>query len=320
MKNELVSVISPCYNVGRYVARLLESLLAQSYKNLEIILVNDGSTDNTSEIIQAYIPRLEGEGYRVIYVEQENGGQSCAVNNALKLVTGAYLAWPDADDWLTPDSIEKRVCFLQSHPEVGLVRGNVERISASDGCSLGYMEPRNDKAVLLLSFFELLLLEKTWYPPVTCMVRMSCFDQVVHNREIYVSHKAGQNWQLMLPVAYRYPCWQMPEVLGFYCEREDSHSKDQLSLEKRLAYIDMCEEVILNTLSKMNADSVYQRRVSARYALIRFVTSRRAGGKFLLVLRLYWNAIRLAGTTRVRLVLTRCLITPNCLVALKKKK
>lgn len=320
MKVELVSVISPCYNVGRYVARLLESLLAQSYKNLEIILVNDGSTDNTSEIIQAYIPRLEGEGYRVIYVEQENGGQSCAVNNALKLVTGAYLAWPDADDWLTPDSIERRVRFLQSHPDVGMVRGNVERISAVDGCSMGFMEPSLDKAVHLQSFFELLLLEKTWYPPVTCLVRMSYFDEVVHNREIYVSQKAGQNWQLMLPIAYRYPCWQMPEVLGFYCERDDSHSKDQLSLEKRLAYIDMCEVVILNTLSKMHADSVYQSWVRARYALIRFVTARRAGGDFLLVLRLYWKAIKLADANSRRIVLTRCLFTPNWIVALKKKK
>lgn len=270
MSKALVSLISPCYNVAPYIGRYLDSLLSQTYKKLEIILVNDGSTDNTGDIIKSYIHRLEEQGYKVIYIEQENGGQSSAVNNALKLVSGKFLTWPDPDDWLTPDSIEKRVAFLQSHPDAGMVRSNIERIEEGTGRSLGVFESRHLRPYPIKNAFEKLILCTTWFAPVGYMMRMDFFDKVVPKREIYVEKSAGQNWQLMLPVALAYPLWQMPDVLGYYCVRTDSHSHKQNDLESSLAYNKMSEGVLINTLNKIKAPSVFLELVRTEYLIWRF--------------------------------------------------
>lgn len=266
---ELVSVISPCYNVAPYIGRFLDSLIAQTYKKLEIILINDGSTDATGDIIMSYIPRLKEQGYKVIYQEQENGGQSSAINNALKLVTGQFLAWPDPDDWLTPDSIEKRVNFLKGHPDVALVRANVERIDAETGASLGFFEKTGTDHIIE-DAYEKLLHCRTWFAPVTNMARVSLFDKVVPGREIYVTKRGGQNWQLMLPLVNVYPFYQMGEVLGFYCERNDSHSHSAVSPESKIEYCDVSEEVLINTLERIPNQEQNITSIQKEYALKRF--------------------------------------------------
>lgn len=275
MQKDLVSVLSPCYNVEPYLPKLLDSLLAQSYKKLEIILVNDGSTDNTASVIKTYVPRLEQEGYKVIYLEQENGGQSSAINNGLKYVTGHFLTWPDADDWITPDSIEKRVSFLLEHPEVGLVRSNIEKIDEVTGASLGVFEPHIRYPELIKNFYEKLALTRTWYGAMACMVRMTMFDIVLPDREIYVSKQAGQNWQLMLPIAHKFPCWQMNEVLGYYLIRKASHSHSPSSHEECLRYIEMCENVEVNTLMRIGKQEEMIQKVQNSYAIRKFESASR---------------------------------------------
>lgn len=275
MQKDLVSVLSPCYNVAPYIPRLLDSLLAQTYKNLEIILVNDGSTDKTAEVIKKYIPRLEQEGYKVIFLEQENGGQSSAINNGLKYVTGEFLTWPDSDDWITPDSIEKRVCFLLEHPDVGMVRSNIERIDEESGNAAGCFEQEATVSAPIDGIYEQLALTRTWFAPVGYMVRMAMFDQVSPDREIYVSRRAGQNWQMMLPIARKFPCWQMSEVLGYYLVRKASHSHSQNSLEECLQYNKMSEDVEVNTLMRIGNQEAMIQKVRDSYIIKNFATAAR---------------------------------------------
>lgn len=270
MQNGLVSIISPCYNVGPYIGRFLDSLIAQTYKNLEIILVNDGATDNTGEIIKSYIPRLESEGYKVSYIEQENGGQSSAVNNALKRVTGKYLTWPDPDDWLTPDSIEKRVAFMTEHPDAGLVRCNATLINEETDQAIRLFEPATQKTEQIKDFFNKLVFTRTWFGAMCCMIRMDFFDSVVPNREIYVEKKAGQNWQMMLPIAHKYPCWQMSDVLAYYLIRKNSHSHSNDTFERAVSYSDICENVLLATLTKLKISDKIISQMRAKYAVERF--------------------------------------------------
>ncbi len=271
MSKELVSIISPCYNVGPYIGRFLDSLISQTYKNLEIILVNDGATDNTGEIIESYLPRLKAEGYKVLYIVQENGGQSSAVNNALKYVTGKFLTWPDPDDWLTPDSIDKRVIFLQNHPEVGMVRCNIEQIDEESGCSLGFFEVDTGTDFLIDNAFEKLVFCRTWFGAMACMLRMSYFDEVVKDREIYVTKRGGQNWQMMLPMAYNYPIWQMSEVLGYYHVRRESHSHSIITHEQKQEMEDVCESILLQTLSRINLkDELLIHKIKCDFARKRF--------------------------------------------------
>lgn len=270
-----VSILTPCYNSAPHIPRFLNSLLAQTYKNLEIILVNDGSTDKTAEVIKKYVPRLEQEGYKVIFLEQENGGQSSAINNGLKYVTGEFLTWPDSDDWITPDSIEKRVCFLLEHPDVGMVRSNIERIDEESGNAAGCFENGLAGPAPIEGLYEKLALTRTWFAPVGYMVRTSMFDSVLPDREIYVSKRAGQNWQMLLPIAQKFPCWQMSEVLGYYLVRKASHSHSQNSLEECLQYNKMCEDVEVNTLMRIgNQESMIQ-KVRDSYIIKNFETAAR---------------------------------------------
>lgn len=100
-KNPLISVIVPCYNVEKYVVECLKSIVEQSYENLEIIVVNDGSTDNTEREI---LPFLEDE--RVKYIVQENQGLSGARNAGLDNISGEYVCLIDSDDFIHPDFVK----------------------------------------------------------------------------------------------------------------------------------------------------------------------------------------------------------------------
>ena len=99
---EKITVIVPVYNVENYLNKCLDSLINQTYKNLEIIVINDGSTDNSGEICQEYAQKDN----RITYVEQENGGLSDARNSGLERMTGSYVTFVDSDDWVEPDYVE----------------------------------------------------------------------------------------------------------------------------------------------------------------------------------------------------------------------
>ena len=104
MKNAFISVIIPVYNVSEYVERCVNSLLEQTYQNLEIILINDGSTDNSGDVC-CQIRDKNPE--KIVYIEQENQGVSAARNAGLDVARGEYIVFIDADDWVSPIYIEK---------------------------------------------------------------------------------------------------------------------------------------------------------------------------------------------------------------------
>ena len=102
---ELVSVIVPVYNVGKYVGDCIESLITQSYKNIEIILVDDGSTDDSGRICDAYADK----DCRIKVIHKENGGLSDARNVGIDSATGVYYSFVDGDDFLKEDTISQMV-------------------------------------------------------------------------------------------------------------------------------------------------------------------------------------------------------------------
>jgi len=102
-----VSVVIPTYNYGKYIEKAIDSVLAQTYKDFEIIVVDDGSTDNTREIIET---KYED---KVRYFYQENKGAPAARNRGIEKSKGEYLVFLDADDYLAPSSLEDRVSILE---------------------------------------------------------------------------------------------------------------------------------------------------------------------------------------------------------------
>lgn len=114
----LVSVIIPVYNVSQYLEDCLESVATQTYPNMEVILIDDGSTDNSPKICKEWCAKDS----RFRLIEQKNAGPSAARNTGLRHVQGDFITFVDADDWISPDAMELCVKQLLKYPEVGLVR------------------------------------------------------------------------------------------------------------------------------------------------------------------------------------------------------
>lgn len=100
-KNPLISVIVPCYNVEKYVGRCIESILSQSYENIEVLVINDGATDNTEQVIKPFL-----KDDRIKYFAQENASLSEARNTGLREMRGEYLCFVDSDDYIHQDYIK----------------------------------------------------------------------------------------------------------------------------------------------------------------------------------------------------------------------
>lgn len=104
----LVSIIIPVYNGGNYLKLAIESALAQTYKNIEVLVINDGSTDNdTRKIALSY-------GDKIRYFEKENGGVSSALNYGITLMNGEWFSWLSHDDEYFPDKIEKQIKLVRT--------------------------------------------------------------------------------------------------------------------------------------------------------------------------------------------------------------
>lgn len=129
----LVSVIIPVYNGEKYIAKCVESLLCQTLQNIEIILVNDGSNDNTLSIISQYA----SQDNRIKVVDKVNEGVSVARNIALSIAEGEWIAFSDADDFYYPDGLENLYkCAINTNTDV--VLGNAERIKMDGTITLRY--------------------------------------------------------------------------------------------------------------------------------------------------------------------------------------
>lgn len=113
--NPLVSVIMPAYNAAKHIAETIESVLIQNYRNFELIIVDDGSTDNTKDIIASF------KDDKIKYFYKDNGGPSGSRNLAIKKAEGQYIMPLDADDMMTPDFISKHLAEFEKHPNADLV-------------------------------------------------------------------------------------------------------------------------------------------------------------------------------------------------------
>lgn len=253
--NKLVSIVSPVYNGEEYIERYLKSILAQTYRPLELILVNDGSTDGTDEVISKYIDIIKADNIGFKYIVKENGGSGSAVNAGLKYITGEYLIWPDTDDFLKPESIKKRVEYLEDHSELGFVY--------SDGQI--YKEGTEDVPVAKIAatipndgnLFINVLSGRVVYNPCGYMIRMSAFLDVNPEKKIFPS-RYGQNIQMLLPISYKYKCGYIQENLYGRVDREGSLSKrvwnetDDAWKNRVLGL----EEIYVNTLKDIGGEAL----------------------------------------------------------------
>ena len=185
----LVTVVIPCYNQAHFLGEAIESVLSQSYKRFEIVVVDDGSTDDTSEVATRY-PRVR-------CIRQENQGLSGARNTGIGHARGEYLVFLDADDRLLPEALEAGVRELGAHPECAFVSGRCNNIGP-DG------SPLKDPPRLHVEGDHYLALLRRCYiwPPAVVMFRRWVFEAV---GGFDTSLRSSEDYDMYLRIARRFP-------------------------------------------------------------------------------------------------------------------
>lgn len=244
-QEEMVSIVTPVYNGEFHLTRMLDSILNQTYEKMEMILVDDGSTDNTVSVAESYREKFAFKGYGYCIVKASHKCAATAINQGLPYVTGEYLIWPDSDDVLEPESVKKRVDFLQNHPQYQCVRS----LSYYFNAETGEMAERADEKTGDLSKEDLFwdILESKTFVCCGCyMLKAKNFFEIYPARHI-PEYNVGQNFQMLLPFMHRYKCPTIQEKLYGVFIREGSHSRRILSkseeLKKYHDYEDLIDEI-----------------------------------------------------------------------------
>lgn len=227
--NQSVSLITPFYNAMPYFRDYLRCVLMQTWRPLEFIAVDDGSSDGSRECLTEFLPRLEKAGISVRALRTEREGQAAAVNAALPLASGEYITWCDADDWMTPDCVSKKAEYLSRFPEYGLVRSDGLVFDGDADRLLAHSAKPEDRCTQ--NIFDALFLGTTYCYAGCYMVRASLLFQAYPDRLIPVSPE-GQNLQLLLPAASRSECGFIPDILHRYYRRSRGHSSQKLTFRQ----------------------------------------------------------------------------------------
>lgn len=284
-----VSILTPCYNSASYIHRLLDSVLTQTYPNIEMFVINDGSTDNSEKVIKSYIPKFYDRGLTLKYMKQSNQGQAAAINNGLKFISGKYLIWPDSDDFFSDSkSIEIMVETFENNSDVSIVRCFSSVLDEKTLKIIDQFGEKENNKRKGRNLFEDCLLTKNnfWFGAGNYMIRTDILDYYYPDREIYPSNtNGGQNWQLLLPALYNKKCVTIEKTLHNILARNDSHSRiASNNLDSILSKYTEHEKILLKTIEfirNMNESELltYKEKIKIKYAIIRIMTFSSFGQK-----------------------------------------
>ncbi|MGH9541796.1 MAG: glycosyltransferase family 2 protein [Terriglobales bacterium] len=212
-----VSAIVPCYNTAKYLPAALDSVIAQTYGDWEIVLVDDGSTDNTPAIAAEYKKRL---GDRLQYVRQENRGLSAARNTAIRSARGEFLAILDADDIWLPERLARGVALMDADAEVALLHSGVLFM---DAAGQPLFHPRQDRRRLSGRIARQIYTREIHLPCPTVLIRASVLRSVGLFDE---GMRATEDRDLWFRIASRHKVGYVDDVLAGYRVSAGSMSSD----------------------------------------------------------------------------------------------
>lgn len=201
----LVSIIIPTYNRASLVGDAIQSALNQTYQPCEVIVVDDGSKDNTAEVVRAF-----GESVR--YVAKPNGGVESAMNAGAQVMTGEYLCFLGDDDLLRPDVVARELAVMRSDSSTGLVYGSSE-VRDMDGQLIDTIQPRFNRAPGVVSGVEELrhLGISNYITGSATLIRREAFSAAGgFNLEC---HGMCEDWDLWVRIACRWSVGYVPEVV-----------------------------------------------------------------------------------------------------------
>lgn len=192
-----VSVVMSVYNEERYVAEAIDSILQQTFRDFEFVIIDDGSVDHTPMVLKNYHdPRLK------VY-HQTNQGQSSALNQGIRLASGSYIARMDADDISLPQRLEREVHFLDAHPKIGLVGTWCVKVDARTGQQRLQSLPEEDAVIR-----KFLTVDNPFIHS-SVMIRKSVLDMV----GLYDERFIWQDYELWVRIARHHRMTNISEPL-----------------------------------------------------------------------------------------------------------
>lgn len=217
-KTPLVSVVLPTYNRAELLPRSVESVLNQTYKNFELIIIDDGSTDNTKEVVQEYAKKDK----RVIYLRhKKNKGGSAARNTGIRKANGDYIAFQDSDDEWIYNKLEKQIKIIKnSSYSKKVIYTSLIKITKT---KTYYLPGKNIKKRGGRIYEELLKGNFVGFP--TVLINKECFKRVGLLDERF---PRNQDWELFLRISKKYPFYFIDEPLLLSFQTEESISTNPL--------------------------------------------------------------------------------------------
>lgn len=218
----MVSIIIPVFNGEAFISKSIESIINQSYKDIEIIVIDDGSIDNTAEIVKGF--------NRVKYYFQNNMGPAAARNNGIRLSQGNFIAFQDADDVSLPNRIERQREFFREYPDIDIVYNSVNIIDDQDKIlstlrSEGIYNNTYD-------FLAMTLFRQVIPCPPSIMVRRKCFETVKYPEQ-FVN---AEDYLFTIELAKKFKFKYLDEILYLYRRHQGNlTNKHNKQLENEIA-------------------------------------------------------------------------------------
>ncbi len=214
----LVSVVVPCYNHEKYVKETIESIINQTYKNIELIVIDDGSKDNSVSVIQELADK-----YGFTFIHRPNKGLSATLNEGIRLAKGKYFSSIASDDILFLEKIEKQVKFMESNPKYGMCYGKI--VYFEDSIENTYDYPNSNKQGWV---FDDLLNYGCFIPAPSYFTRKEVFESVGgFDKNLWI-----EDWDMWLRIAKKYQVGYIDEYLAYYRKHDTNISSQSLKMYK----------------------------------------------------------------------------------------
>ncbi|HRN66659.1 MAG TPA: glycosyltransferase [Promineifilum sp.] len=212
-----ISVIIPCYNQGRFLKFAIDSVIAQTFEEWEVIIVNDGSTDDTAQVVAGY------DDARVRYVYQENRGLSAARNTGLRESHSEYVAFLDADDAWTPSFLQHSLLPMLNDQRPGMVYSRYRFLD-----DRGNLQSQIGGEALESTRFRRVIRRGGFFPPNCALVRRSAIDKVGCFKSLPTG---AEDWDLWLRIAEEFPVVGLEDPLAYYRIYPGSMSTNGLRMQ-----------------------------------------------------------------------------------------
>ncbi len=252
-----VSMVIPCFNKAGFISEMLDSVIAQEWDNIELVIVNDGSTDGTREIIEGYRPKLAARGFETVIIDQDNRGVASAVYEGLTHSTGEFLCQADADDSLDPQYVSEMAGRLADGSGCDWVVCDYDRLLFSYE-----RHPRIKKDVhdpespYSYPLAESLLLERVLRGICNHMFRKSYFLSC-HALDLFPTEAVTQETQVLIPLALGGVRPQyIRRPLYRYIKRKGSKVTSRASYDENLHYLRRRNDLTATVLSRQAGEKV----------------------------------------------------------------